>query len=184
MAEAMEAMRRPVLQGRRGGSASVRISPAEPAGRISLRAGMDAIAALSAALGVTLPMKPKSSASANGRTALWLGPDEWLLIDEVGGDLMADCAKSGSVHSAVDVSHRNTAIIVSGPGAAATLNAGCPQDLSLAAFPVGAASRTVFGKIEIVLHRVDEETFRVECWRSFAEYAFGLLAEGAEDASQ
>jgi len=34
-----------------------------------------------------------------------------------------------------------------------------------------------------VLYRIDEETFRVECWRSFAEYAFGLLAEAAEDAA-
>ena len=182
MAEPMEAMRRPVLQGGRGGAASVRISPAEPAGRLSLRAGTDAVAALSKVLGVSLPVKPKSSASANGRTALWLGPDEWLLIDEVGGNLVADCAKSGAVHSAVDVSHRNTAMIVSGPGAAATINAGCPLDLSLAVFPAGAASRTVFGKVEIVLHRIDEETFRLECWRSFADYAFGLLSEAAEDA--
>lgn len=48
---------------------------------------------------------------------------------------------------------------------------------------MGAVTRTVFGKIEIILYRVEEVTFRVECWRSFAEYAFGMLAEGAEDAS-
>ena len=30
---------------------------------------------------------------AKGETSLqWMGPDEWLLIDEAGGDLMADCA--------------------------------------------------------------------------------------------
>ena len=50
--------------------------------------------------------------------------------------------------------------------------------MSLTAFPAGAVTRTVFGKIEIILYRVEEETFRVECWRSFAEYAFGMLAEG------
>jgi sarcosine oxidase subunit gamma len=87
------------------------------------------------------------------------------------------------LHSAVDVSHRNTAVIVSGPGAEATLSGGCPQDLSLQAFPVGACSRTLFGKVEVVLLRLDEETFRVEVWRSFSDYAFGLLAEAAEDAS-
>ena len=81
------------------------------------------------------------------------------------------------------MSHRNTAIIVSGPGAANAINAGCALNLSLATFPVGAATRTVFGKAEIVLYRVDEETFRVECWRSFAEYVFGLLDEGAQDAA-
>lgn len=182
MADLMAASRKSVLEGAHGGSTVVRLTPAVPAERISLRAGADAVAGLSKALGVKLPVKPKTSASAKGRTALWLGPDEWLVIDEQGG-LMAACAEAGVVHAATDVSHRNTAIIVSGPGAENTLNGGCSLDLSLALFPVGAAARTVLGKIEIVLHRVDEETFRVECWRSFADYAFGLLAEAAEDAA-
>ncbi|WP_416795767.1 sarcosine oxidase subunit gamma [Ciceribacter azotifigens] len=183
MADLMAASRKSVLEGAHGGSTVVRLTPAVPAERISLRAGADAVAGLSKALGVKLPVKPKTSASAKGRRALWLGPDEWLVIDEQGGDLMAACAEAGVVHAATDVSNRNTAIVVSGPGAENTLNAGCPLDLSLAIFPVGAVARTVLGKIEIVLYRVDEETFRVECWRSFAEYAFGLLAEAAEDAA-
>ncbi|QLF68147.1 sarcosine oxidase subunit gamma [Peteryoungia desertarenae] len=183
MADMSVAERRNVLAGFHGGSAKVRLTPALPATRVSLRAGADAVAGLSKSLGLKLPTKPKTSASAKGRTAFWIGPDEWFLIDEKGDTLMADCAASGVVHSATDISHRNTAIIVSGPAAADTLNAACPLDLSLAAFPVGAVTRTVFGKIEIILYRVEEETFRVECWRSFAEYAFGMLAEGAEDAS-
>ncbi len=91
-------------------------------------------------------------------------------------------ASSGVLHSATDVSHRNTAVIISGPGAEATLAAGCPQDVSLSAFPIGACSRTLLGKAEVVILRLDEETFRVEVWRSFSDYAFGLLAEGADDA--
>ena len=113
---------------------------------------------------------------------MWLGPDEWLVIDENGTDLVGLAASAGVLHSAANISHRNTAIIVSGPGAEATLAAGCPQDLSLQVFPVGACSRTLFGKAEVVLLRLDDETFRVEVWRSFSDYAFGLLAEGAEDA--
>jgi sarcosine oxidase subunit gamma len=34
-----------------------------------------------------------------------------------------------------------------------------------------------------VLFRTEDDTFRVECWRSFADFVFGLLAEGAEDAA-
>lgn len=183
MVDGLVASRKSVLEGFHGGSSLVRLTPAAPATRVALRAGADAVAALSTALGVALPVKPKTSASLNGRSAFWIGPDEWLLIDETGDDLMAACASSGAVHSATDVSHRNTAIMVSGPGAENTLNAGCPLDLSLAAFPVGAVTRTVFGKIEIVLYRLADDTFRLECWRSFAEYAFGLLAEAAQDAA-
>lgn len=170
------------LSGAHGGSAAVRLGAAAPAGRISLRVRTGDVPALSAALGVDLPVKPKTSAFANGRTALWLGPDEWLVIDEGESGLMTAAANSGVLHSATDVSHRNTAILVEGPGAAAAINVGCPQDLSLKAFPVGACTRTIFGKVEIVLLRTAEDAFRVEVWRSFSDYAFALLAEGALDA--
>jgi sarcosine oxidase, subunit gamma len=163
MADMSVADRKTVLAGFHGGSAKVRLTPALPATRVSLRAGTDAVATLSKSLGLKLPTKPKTSAATKGRTAFWIGPDEWLLIDENGGDLMADCAASGALHSATDISHRNTAIIVSGPAAADTINSASPLDLSLAAFPVGAVTRSVFGKIEIILYRVKEDTFRVEC---------------------
>lgn len=176
------ALRRPPLAGRHGGSASARVTPAAPATRLSLRAGADALDALSAAFGVTLPTRPKGSASAGGRHALWIGPDEWLLIDETEADLMAIAAGVSALHSAADVSHRNVAILVSGPAAAGAIASGCPLDLDDALFPVGACARTVLGKIEIVLLRTGGQDYRVECWRSFAPYAFGLLCEGAEDA--
>ncbi len=176
------ATRKLPLAGRHGGSSTVRLMPAAPASRISLRAPADSVHGLSQALGLQLPTRPKTSASGNGRHALWLGPDEWLVIDENGAELVGVAASSGVLHSATDVSHRNTAVIISGPGAEATLAAGCPQDVSLSAFPIGACSRTLLGKAEVVIFRLDEETFRVEVWRSFSDYAFGLLAEGAEDA--
>lgn len=169
------------LAGVHGGTASVRLQPAQPAHRISLRAAEDAVPALSSALGLNLPTTPKTSASSGARTALWLGPDEWLVIDEGEGGLMQAASSSGVVHSATDVSHRNTAILISGPAAADALNGACPLDLSLKAFPVGACARTLFGKIEVVLLRTGEETFRLECWRSFSDYAFGLLRETALD---
>ncbi|MFN7103168.1 MAG: sarcosine oxidase subunit gamma [Pseudorhizobium sp.] len=177
------AIRTTPLGGVHGGSASVRLAPAAPAERISLRVAADDVQALSRALGLELPVRPKTSASVGGRTALWLGPDEYLVIDEGQGGLMAACAAAGVLHSAVDVSHRNTAILVEGPGASATINAGCPLDLSPKAFPVGACTRTIFGKVEIVLLRTGVDAFRVEVWRSFSEYAFGLLSEGATDAA-
>ncbi|MGQ3028233.1 MAG: sarcosine oxidase subunit gamma family protein, partial [Ferrovibrionaceae bacterium] len=47
----------------------------------------------------------------------------------------------------------------------------------LEAFPVGVCTRTLFAKAEIVLWRTDAQRFRVEVWRSFAGYLWGLLDE-------
>lgn len=181
MADLIVANRTLVLEGVRAGSANVSIKVAAPAYRLSLRARADAVAELSQALDISLPQTPKTSTTSGLRAALWLGPDEWLVIDQGESNLMEACSSVTAAHSATDVSHRNVAMTVSGEGAEATLNAGCPQDLSLKAFPVGACSRTLFGKAEVVLLRVTEDTFRVECWRSFADYVFGLLEEGARD---
>ena len=170
------------LEGRAACQPWVSVTPAGPAGRLSLRAPREALAALSQALGLDLPEKPTTSATGKGRAALWLGPDEWLVIDEGGADLPALLAGVTAFHSAVDVSHRNLGILVAGEGAEATLASGCPRDLSLAAFPVGSCARTVLGKVEIVVWRTGEDAFRVECWRSFSDYVFSFLAEAARDA--
>jgi sarcosine oxidase subunit gamma len=175
--------RRPALAGRTVSAPGVKVEMLPPAERISLRAPQASLAALSKALGVTLPVKPKTSATKDGRTALWLGPDEWMIIDEAGNDPLADCANVTVLHSAVGISHRNVGVSVVGPAAAVTVNSGCPQDLSLEAFPVGAASRTILGKSEIVLLRSAADAFRVECWRSFSDYVFTLLSEAASDAA-
>ncbi len=183
MDDRVQAIRQTILNGTQVSPPSVRLTQAENAARASLRAGIDDVAALSSALGIALPTKPKTSSSANGMDALWLGPDEWLLIGPEGTDFITLGAGSGVVHSMVDISHRNVAFLVSGVGAADAINAGCPQDLSLGSFAVGACSRTVFGKIEIILYRMAKDSFRVECWRSFSDYCFGMLSEGANDVN-
>lgn len=182
MADMLHAKRKSVLEDFHGGSPFVSLKPAASASRLSLRARESAVPALSEALGLSLPTSPKAP-SPRACALLSGSADEWLVIDQSESDLMAVLSGVSGLFSATDISHRNTAIIVSGPGAEAALNAGCPQDLSLTRFPVGACSRTVFGKAEVVLLRVTDDTFRVECWRSFADYVGGLLQEAAEDVA-
>ena len=157
------------------GRASVEVAP--PALRISLRAPETSVANLNKALGFALPQKPKTSSAKNDVHALWIGPDEWLMIAPEGSDMLAKLAKVTAFHSAVDVSHRNAGLLVTGAGAADVINSGCPQDLSLSAFPAGACSRTIMGKTEVILYRTAVDQFRVEVWRSFTTYALDLIED-------
>jgi sarcosine oxidase subunit gamma len=138
---------------------------------------------LGVAAGLKLPTTIGAFSADSSNIAMKLGPDEWLLIASEGSGLVGRInAVAGHLFSAVDVSHRNTAIIVEGEKAAAAINAGCPRDLSLAAFPVGACARTLLAKSEIVLAREAESRFRVECWRSFSDYVWNYLADAARSA--
>ena len=181
MPDAQIAERVMPLSGRMAATSQVSVTPAEPAFRLSLRARPDAVAALSKALGVSLPVKPKTSETKGKRSALWLGPDEWLIIDSAKNPA-DDAAKAKVLNSSVDVSQRNTALIVSGAAAEATISSGCPQNLLLSAFPAGACSRTILGKVEIVVLRTGPQAFRVECWRSFSDYVMTYFTDAARGA--
>jgi len=132
-----------------------------------------------------LPREPGRFVSASGRMAVWLGPDEWLLIavGEEAAPLAASIeAETAAIpHSLVDVGHRSVGIEVSGRAAAAVINAGCPLDLSLEAFPVGSGTRTILAKAEIVLLRTGPETFQLDVWRSFSAYAWQYLEEARRE---
>jgi sarcosine oxidase, subunit gamma len=178
-----EAVRIHPLENHAFAASGISLLPAPFAERVSLRARPDALGPLSRALGLEPPTAPRASASLNGLAALWLGPDEWLLIAKSGSGLAASLAGiEGGLYSAVDISHRNTAIIVEGHKAASVINSGCPQDLSLAAFPVGACARTLLAKSEVVLYRQGANKFRVECWRSFSNYVWHYLVDAAKSA--
>ena len=157
------------------------VRPLAPAFRLVLRGGADVMAAAGAVLGLILSTQACRAVVASERAALWLGPDEQLLIlpEEEGPNLQgALVAALGDLrHSLVDVSHRQGGFEISGLHAAAMLNTGCPLDLDPFAFPIGMCARTVFGKAEILLWRTAPLTFRLEVWRSFAGYVTGLLAE-------
>ena len=118
------------------------------------------------AFGVSPSQEVCRAAVAGARAALWLGPDEWLLLaPEAEGAKRRetlDFALKGLPHSLTDVSHRQTALEISGARAAALLNAHCMLDLDAAAFPAGMCTRTLFGKAEIVLWRKTADLLHIE----------------------
>lgn len=164
-------------------AASLAVLP--DAAKLSFRGRPSAIDAAGDAFGVALPRDACRFSVNGGRTAFWLGPDEWLLQSE-GEDPASLFASlndrlTGQSCSLVDVSHRSQAFALSGPQAAYVLNHGCPLDLSLATFPVGMCTRTVYGKATIMLSRPAPETFHIDTWRSFAPYVWQLLDEARSE---
>ena len=150
-------------------------------GRLSLRGGPEVMSAAGRAFGAELPAQACRSSEGDMRAALWLGPDEQLLLvqeSEWAATLRSlEAALAGRAHSLVDVSQRQLALQVRGPRAADLLNAGCPLDLHPTAFPIGMCTRTLLAKAPVVLWRIAADAFHLEVWRSFAPYVQRLLQE-------
>ena len=180
-----EALRRTGLDGLAMPRNSAAIAaPCAPATRFILRGGAEVVAGAAAAFGAPPPLQPLRSQTQGPRSALWMSPDEWLLIAEdsaPGLGAALEAALEPVAHALVDVSHRQGAIDVRGPGAARLLNAGVILDLDLVAFPVGMVVRSLLTKAEIVLWRRAPDLFRVEFSRSFGAYVVALLNQAAGD---
>jgi len=157
------------------------LKPLPTAARYILRGGPAVRAAAEKAAGVGVPAEACRALTRDERAALWLGPDEWLLIAPetqaaaLAGSLTTELA--GLPHSLVDVGHRQSGCEMRGPQAARLLAAGCPLDLDASAFPVGMCTRTMLAKAEVVLWRTAAEVFRIEVARSFVAYVSEFLAE-------
>ncbi|MGH7057706.1 MAG: sarcosine oxidase subunit gamma [Acetobacteraceae bacterium] len=166
-----------------GGEAAISVLP--PASRCIFRGRPAAVAAAGRAFGVALPERACRAAAAGDRAALWLGPDEWLLLAPAdAGEALREAIEreiGDAPHSLVDVSHRQIAIEVTGAAAEATLNVGCPLDLDPEVFPVGMCTRTLLVKSEVVLWRTAPLVFRIEVWRSLASYAWRVLEEASRE---
>jgi sarcosine oxidase subunit gamma len=164
-------------------SALVRTLP--PASRWTLRGEPAVLNAATAALGLPIIDRACRATAQQATAALWLGPDERLLIApaEAHADVAArlEAALGEAPHALVDVSHRQIALEIAGERAAVVLNSGSPLDLHLSAFPIGMCTRTVFAKAEIVLWRTEEHRFRIEVWRSFATYVSKYLALASKE---
>jgi sarcosine oxidase subunit gamma len=175
MAEPAALRRTPVIPA----SVGVRLLP--PSARFILRGDTRTIRIAGMALGIDIAQAPCRASRGGSRFALWLGPDEFLLLaPETELEVLAGAlegALQGEPHSLVDVSHRQTALELSAARAADILNSGCPLDLDIGAFPIDMCTRTVFAKAEIVLWRTAADAFRIEVWRSFTDYVASFLGE-------
>ena len=153
---------------------NLRLDPADP----------DALAAAHQVLGLQLPLTPNTTTAGGDLLAIWLGPDEWLLLtehhqsDSLVTNLQA--ALTGHFASVVDTSAGQTVIRLSGPSALDVLARGCALDLHPSVFPPGACAQTLLARAQALLIAVDATpTFDIIVRRSFTPYVAAWLKDSA-----
>ena len=164
-------------------SQAVRLLPG--ASRYVLRGTAEVMERAVSALGLAFVPRTCRAVSDGNRSALWLGPDELLLLapeaEQAECAALLTTALAALAHSLVDVGHRQCSIELLGASVEQILRTGCPLDLHISAFPVGMCTRTVYAKSEIVLWRTALQAFHVEVWRSYTEYLTALLAHATQE---
>ncbi|NUP43132.1 MAG: sarcosine oxidase subunit gamma [Streptomyces sp.] len=143
--------------------------------------------AVALALGLQLPLEPNTVVRAGELTAVWLGPDEWLVVGPPGSqaDLEARVREAAGDEpvSVTDVSAQRTTLLVAGPRARDLLAHGCSLDLHPRAFGSGRCAQTTLGRTQVVLVARDEPRagFWVLVRSSFAGYLADWLLDAATE---
>jgi sarcosine oxidase, subunit gamma len=160
-------------------------------GMIDLR-GMSSdkkfLAAAKSVLRVDLPKAPRTSATWGDIKALWLSPDQWLILctRSKTATLLAELSAAlGKIHSlAVDVSDMRAIIRIEGDGVRETLMKGSSLDLISEDYKLGTVRRMRFAEIAALLHVVEENTIDIYVFRSYAEYAWAFLEKAGRKGAE
>ena len=136
---------------------------------------------IAAALGFPLPTVPNTVGLWEDRRALWLSPDEWLIVGAGGQqDALEQTLRSGlngGFGSVVDVSANRTLVEIRGARARELLGHGVPVDLDARTFGPGHCAQTMLAKAQVVIERRDESAFVIYVRTSFAVYAASWLLD-------
>jgi sarcosine oxidase subunit gamma len=136
-------------------------------------------------LDLLLPTEPDTSATKGSITALWQGPDQWLLTcpaDDVALFINSLREALADSHSALtDLTDGRIALTLAGPSARDVLAKGCPLDLHPKSFEPGRCAQSLLAKASVLLHLRADDTFDLYVARSFAHYLWTWLEDAGRE---
>ncbi|WP_314175152.1 sarcosine oxidase subunit gamma [Streptomyces winkii] len=135
-----------------------------------------------------LPRTPNTVHRAGGRSAVWLGPDEWLVVGPPGtateaegaiATALREVAAATACAAYTDVSAHSTALRLSGRRSRDVLRKVCSIDVHPRVFGGGACAQTLLARAARVLLVADGEpdTFLIFVRASFADYVADWLLD-------
>ncbi len=130
-----------------------------------------ALSAAENALACKLPLTPNKSMAAGARVAIWLGPDQWLILLPAADAAALARGLAGHAASVVDVSDLRAVFELAGPRARDVLRKGCAIDLHPRVFGPGDCALTALARVRIALRQINAcPAYQVFVERSYAEY--------------
>ena len=150
---------------------------------VALLAQVDVRCNASDAARLGLPIQPNTVGGDLKRGALWLGPDEWLVVGLPGTTAAAidelEDTLAGTPHAVVDVSANRAVIELRGVDRLELLASGCALDLDpRGGWVPGVCAQTLFARAQVILQEMDGAT-RLFVRPSFAHYVVDRLLVSA-----
>ena len=149
----------------------------------------DFITAIGKNLNMILPTEANTSTTGQTLTALWLSPDEWMLISneeisedsntyEVEDDLINNISKT-NLGAITDVSDQFVMINIKGSKVFDLLSAGSPFNFNEFRGKKGSVTQTILSHIDVIIHLTEINDVNLLVRRSFSEHLYSWLNDSA-----
>ena len=152
-------------------------------GKLNMRADKSAGKIIKSITGCTFPPAANKFTTAGERHAVWLGPDEFMIICEAGKDEELTSAihtSFGSLHAAVtNITDALAAFNLKGAAVRQVLAKGCALDLHQNSFASGDAAQTLLSHAAVTIMALTNDEFIVICRTSFASYLHDWIVDAA-----
>ena len=119
-----------------------------------------------------------STLVANDLSLLWNGPQMWFAqsdsqqaVSRLGDSLSRTSATIS------DVSHGRTIFRLAGREAGTLISKGCPVDIG--AMPNASVVSSHIGHLNVMIHKIEDQTFDLFVFRSFGQALYEWLADAA-----
>ena len=138
-------------------------------------------------LGVVLPTKPNTYVQNEKVKIIWLGPDEWMVINDQENELFIKLKNElGDLEASVtNISENRTIIRLSGKKIITLLSKFLVLDLEKNLGTQSSCAQTLFVKVPILLVRNDDNNqipvIDIFTNRSHANYIYNLLVDGTKN---
>ena len=135
-------------------------------------------------LGTMLPMKPNTYSQNEKAKVIWLGPDEWLIVNDDDLFLILQNEIGDLEASVTDVSENRTIIRIRGKYIYVLLSKFLVLDLEKNLSTNSSCAQTLFVKVPVLLVRNHHEgTPEIDIFanRSHANYIYNLIVDGTKN---
>ena len=147
------------------------------------------LSAVGKSLNLLLPNEANTSSRSDQLTALWLGPDEWMIYsnetlnsddnDYKTENLLNRNISKINLGAVTDVSDQFVLINIKGDKIFDLFETGSPFNFNDFKNKSGAVTQTILAKIDVIIHNQNQNEVNLFVRRSFSQHLFSWMNDSA-----
>jgi len=140
-------------------------------------------------LNMILPTEANTSTASDKLTAIWLSPDEWMIVSNelVSKDnnkydlheMLFNSISKTNLGAVIDVTDQFVQLELKGENVYEIFSAGSPFNFNEFKEKKGSTTQTILNNVDVILHHKDENIVNLLVRRSFAEHLCSWIEDCA-----